>query len=326
MKPVMRGRDRPRLLPPPVVRTALPLLVVSLVPVAACGGPPPAPPPVPPELEGRDCPLPLVLPPDEVRPRFVRLRNPTDTELAVFLDRCFWHTRLADVPPGRFRQPRLPDELIGFEEGLRFHAYDHADGRYVGTWVSPVGESGVLEVVLGEEERVERDSLAGDYGLPKGAERSAADQTRTTDPERGYAAVWGLGGGGVLTWACSDDVLFLSVALGRKTRSGQRAGAGDPRVDERPPPIPVGVRFDPSGAWSDAGAWPVTTSFTDAVVAPAEWADSITLRALETGRLELQTDEGRLRRTTFVFDVEGMGAELRLLPCTDDELIPPGSD
>ncbi|HZD04241.1 MAG TPA: hypothetical protein VE173_04965, partial [Longimicrobiales bacterium] len=79
----------------------------------ACGGPPP-PPPVPPVAAANGCPLPLLFSPDQAHPRYVRIENPGPEPRTVFIDRCFWHTRLADVPPGQVRQVRLPGELVAY--------------------------------------------------------------------------------------------------------------------------------------------------------------------------------------------------------------------
>lgn len=271
--------------------------VAGMLAVASCGGPPPSPPPVPLEVVGSACPLPLVFAPDEPHPRRVRIVNEMEEEIHVFLDRCFWHSRMADVPPGSWRQARLPGELIAHEGALWFHAFDGE--RRVATYAVEVRPEPVLRLVLSPTDTAAEDVRPRWDPLPEGAERSAGP-TVLASSEQGFVSVWGVAGGGVLTWSCrGDEGPWLSLTLGRKTRGSE----------------PPAVEVELGGEWRDAGRWTVMESVTDALVAPREVDDALTRDLLDAGRARIRVREHRSRNTVFAFETAGVQGRLRDLAC-----------
>ena len=82
------------------------------------------------------CPVPLDRSEGRTVPRRIRLANETADTLDVWLDRCFRHTRLGTIPPGGVLQPRLPERLVAFPEGLRLHTQRLAgSSEYFGLFV-----------------------------------------------------------------------------------------------------------------------------------------------------------------------------------------------
>jgi len=171
---------------------AICVLVLGLL-AQACrtAGPPPEP--VPPQITGESCPLPVLMPAGKPQPRWVRMVNRTSDTLTVFVDRCFWHTRLARVPPGTARRALLPGELIAYDGGLLLHAFTSRE--HFGSFLTPIRPEPLLEMELTAAGIVDQDRLPS-YALKPGEERPATERTVMTDTMRGYTAVWGIGGGG----------------------------------------------------------------------------------------------------------------------------------
>lgn len=279
-------------------------LALALDLLGACGGPPATPPPVPAAAAPDGCPLPLLFSPDQDHPRYVRIENPGREPRTVFIDRCFWHTRLAEVPPGQVRQVPLPGELVTYHGSLFFHAYDRE--RRVASYRLDVGTGPILRLVLEPEEEAPPDSLPR-WKLPEGTGRSAGP-TVLADPDGAWVSVWGVGGGGVLTWACAgEEGPWLSVTLGREARG------------EAPPAVEV--EFD-DRSWEDAGSWQVMRSVTDAVVAPLETGAHLTEEARSAEHVRVRIREGRWGSTTFAFRIGAVRDHLPSLSCGS----PPPSD
>lgn len=131
--------------------------VVTVLLTSSCGGSPPLSSPIP--RVGR-CPAPVVRQPERIVPRRVLLVNATEDTVDIWIDRCMHHTRLATVPPGRSAQPRLPEPLVAFPGGLRFHAHRlRGVADYFGLFTVPLEEVPILEVVIDHGLRAEPDSL-----------------------------------------------------------------------------------------------------------------------------------------------------------------------
>lgn len=289
---------------------ALPLLA------GGCGGNQPLPVVEPSGDEsGRFCPLPLVFGQGEVRPVRIRIENRTDRPLLVFIDRCYHHTRMADVPPGRIRQPSLPERLVAFPEGLRFHAFDGQAGDHVGVFTVPVEERPVLHLLLDEERRVDPDSLTTFLlSEDQRSEMAGSWALRTEDQGGGWAALWANPGAGILTWSCVED------------RRGVTLGTSDSFTGDA---VAVRVRRD-DGEWVDMGAWPVQRGIRDALVVPEEryqdlrrWfggtgtVDLVTEDGANgaTGATREQGEEGSIRRRVHRFETEGLEEALAALGC-----------
>lgn len=272
-------------------------MLAPVLALAGCGGPPPAPPPVPEEASDPPCPLPLAFARDEPRPRHVRIENDTGRELEVYLDRCFWLSRLAVVPPGGWRQARLPGTLIPFEDALWFHAFDGAEGW--ATYSIPVRAEAVLRLVLAPTDSTVEQARPRWNPLPEGAERPRGPPL-LADADRGFVSVWGVGGGGVLTWACrGDEGPWLSLTLDRSSRATE----------------PPGVQVEIEGEWRDAGRWAVLESVTDALVAPLDVGARLTRSIPSTDLVRIDVDEGRSRTTMYAFEVGDVPPLLETLPC-----------
>lgn len=272
----------------------------------ACGGSQPLPVVEPAGDEsGRFCPLPLVFGQGEVRPVRVRIENRTDRPLLVFIDRCYHHTRVADIPPGRIRQPSLPERLVAFPEGLRFHAFDGQAGDHVGVFTVPVEERPVLHLVLDEARRADPDSLA-QFLLSEvqGSEMAGTWALRTEDEGGGWAALWANPGAGILTWSCVED------------RRGVTLGTSDSFTGDA---VDVRVRRD-DGEWAGLGAWPVQRGIRDALVVPEERHGDLRRWFGGSATVDLVTEDGegggeaRARRA-HRFETEGLEEALAALGC-----------
>lgn len=238
------------------------LLAFVALPLFACaGGGGTAPPsPVPRGLSELDrCPAPLLRAAGESVVRRVRVVNRTGVEATVFVDRCFRHTRVVDVPPGAERLARLPDELIVFPEGLRFHAFDLAERAHLGVFTVEPDDRPVYELVLDDGLAVPDSVLVPLVFDPSHARVGSF----VVEPGR-FAAIWARGTMAVLTWACDGDA-----------RRHLTLSTGDTFAGEH---VAVQVRVD-RGDFVAAGGWSVARDVTDALRAPAAEAERVTERA-----------------------------------------------
>ena len=178
-------------------------ITVCILLLAACAKAPP--PPLPPEAARLGvCPPPLAFEAGAVVPRWVRLENRMADTLTVFIDRCWRHTLVADVPPGMARQVRLPESVVAYPEGLRFHVFDKRATTHLGVYALPVESRPVLSLVVDGESRVEQGRLEW-YDLEEeGSGRGAGRFALGSDEQGAYAAVWADGSPAILTWACSE--------------------------------------------------------------------------------------------------------------------------
>lgn len=267
--------------------------------LAACGGPPAPGTPRPDRETGvRYCPPPLVFEPGATRPVRIRLENRTADTLDVWIDRCWWHTWLASVPPGKYRQPALPDRLLTFPEGLRFHAFDARKDRRYGIYHVPFEERGILTLVLDDEGRVPRDSLTM-YALEgQDAGRTIGSFAVLKAPDRGYAALQAEHGLAIMTWSCTDGEPEVGVSLPSKLEGEA---------------VDVLARRD-GGSFESLGRWRVQRGPRDAVV-PPEGARAAFRRWL-SGRavVDLRVDDDGARQV-HRFRVDGLEEALGALGC-----------
>ncbi|HZD03734.1 MAG TPA: hypothetical protein VE173_02420, partial [Longimicrobiales bacterium] len=178
------------------------------------------------------------------------------------------------------------------------HAFD--EDRRVASYELSIRPEPILRLVLDPGDASPTDSLPR-WKLPGGQGRSAGP-TLLVDPDGAWVSIWGVGGGGVLTWACAGDQgPWVSVTLGREAR-------GDT-------PPAVEVAFD-DGPWEAAGTWTVRRSLTDAVVAPLEVGDRLTEEARTAEHVRIRVREnGRFGATTFAFRLGLLQERLPSLTC-----------
>ena len=229
------------------------------------------------------------------------MRNGTDRPLTIWLDRCFRHTRMTDLPAGGSRAARLPDHLVAYDGRLLFHAFDAEKKLYRGTWAVDAREGPIVELRLEEGGGISRDSaFANRLALTAGTARGL-DEGPVVDEEGEWLAVWGIGGGGALSWTCrGDDGPFASVALGRTT--------GRERLE-------VEVAVD-DGAWEELGLGEVVSSITDAVVLDEGRSRALAERIRGSHRLRVRVGGSRRgRRTVFAFPAEGVTERVAALHC-----------
>ena len=272
--------------------------------LGGCAGAVPEPPPVMSGPTRVDCPLPLVWASAAGTPRRVRITNPTDRALTVVVDRCFNHTLLDEVPPGSTVQPILPRRLIGYPEGIRFHAFDLAADSFVGSWHVPAEPKPLLELVLDRATGL----AAGDlfyFDVKQGS--TAAPIVREDDEGEDYVMLPDVGGGGFLIWSCDpEERRWLSLSTGLKLGIDSTG---------------VRVAFDRVEFANEA--WPILQSLTDAVLAPEDRVDALTTRAA-TARLTNFTVAIRARggdgsanpRTvTYGFRTDSIAGQVGALAC-----------
>jgi hypothetical protein len=244
------------------------------------------------------CPVPLERAPGVVVPRRIRLVNETPDTLDVWLDRCFRHTRLGTVPPGATLQPRLPERLIAFPEGLRLHT-TRVRGwtEHFGVFVVPVRPVPVLEAVLVDSARalpteLQEVSIGGATGM--------APVTVSGDGGRsGSTALFSRDGLGVLTWSCIEDgPLALSLSLRGETAAGTLSvGWSVDRLE-----IEASVPWDRA-----AGPGGAVLRAPDAVA--RDFTRAASMGATASVRIEA---EGT---SPLFFDLGGLEAELETLGC-----------
>lgn len=104
------------------IRRVFPLLLGTVLTAGACGarGGPSEPAP-----ELTECPLPQVWTVGGRRPVGLRVENESQDSVVIFLRECKGTVRVADVRPGQTRVFPLPDRLLAFPGGLRFHTIRH---------------------------------------------------------------------------------------------------------------------------------------------------------------------------------------------------------
>lgn len=280
--------------------------------LAACGGPsPPVPGPRPAPAAAASkltCPPPVQRGGGRIVPRRIRLVNESPDTVDVWIDRCFWHTRLATIPPGRTVQPRLPERLVVFPEGLRFHAnVVRTQMEYLGAFTLPLEEVPVLELVVSDETTTDPASLQ-QMVLDDSVRVGGGAVIQGEDETGGYTALFALRTSSILSWACGEGGrrhLTLSVP-------GRLEGAE----------VAVRARVD-EGEWEPLGAWPVQSGPTDAVVAPDDLVASLTARALEGRALDVVVTEASGSTQAHAFDVADLGPALSERGCWA-ELTEPG--
>lgn len=206
------------------------------------------------------CPLPLAWPSAERTPRRVRVRNATDDTLVVVIDRCFHYTTLTELAPGAVDQPVLPPRLIGYPDGIRFHAYIDSESRFVGSWHARPTPGPMLDLVLDSAARVEGNLFLHD--LAHEAPASGPEVLENGDGES-YLMLPEVAAGGFMIWSCGGGRPWLSISTSVKLPADT---------------VDVATRFD-GGEWSGEERWEVMRSLTDAMLAPEPVIDSLTARA-----------------------------------------------
>lgn len=266
---------------------------------AACGGPPPPVPGPAPAQALSACPPPLLRAAGRVQPSRVRVENRTSDTLVVWLDRCRRHSRLARVAPGASANVRLPDRLVAFPEGLRFHAYTESPARHAGVFVLPVSEVPILELALSDATRADEADLAR-LRSGEDARDVGGFLVGTGSEGGGYAAVFS-GDGAVLTWACDGrGRRHLTLGTDRTWRADEMA---------------VRVRAD-GGAWQEPRRWRVVVGLSPSAIAPEADVERVTRLALASRELSLVLDPvGEGGREAHAFDVTGLERALREQRC-----------
>lgn len=293
------------------------VLGLSVLMAAGCGGPAVPPTPVPQGVSALDrCPPPLLTSAGSTRARRVRLVNRTADTVTVFIDRCFHHTRVASVSPGGSRLMRLPEPLVAFPEGLRFHAYHASRGEHIGVFTVAVTDAPVIDLLLAADAAVPDsrltpvafnpgDGRVGSFAVSDGPP-GAGGPDRGPD-QGGYAAVWARRTLAILTWACD--------AGGRRhltLSTGDKLGGG---------PATVRLRWD-GGTFADAGSWTISTNVTDAVLAPRAQVDALTRRALAANELDVLLIDDQGGRHLHEFTIEGLERALEARRCFAELLDP----
>jgi hypothetical protein len=276
---------------------------------AACATARPTPPPELVAATDPRCPLPLVWPSVEQTPRRVRIRNATADSLIVVIDRCFRYTTVAAVAPGAIVQASLPTRLIGYPDGIRFHAYIGSEARFVGSWHVAPEPQPALELVLDTLTRAQGELFLYDL---LGEAPLSGPQIREADDGKGYLMLPEIAEGGFLIWSCGAGRRWLSMSTAVKMPADT---------------VEVATRFD-RGAWSPEERWEVLRSVTDAVLAPESSIDSLTARAaraqLVNVSVVMRRFPARQGRTfppttsTFAFRGEGLAERLGELDCFRD--------
>lgn len=232
-----------------------------------------------------------------MRPRRVRIENRTADTLLVWIDRCWRHSRVAIVPPGRIRQPELPRPLPDYPEGLRFFAYAPDRDRRVGTWVVPADPVPILRLEITEGSGVDRSTLR-QFRLPEHRDR-AVGGFHVGGTERGsYATLHSDPRAAVLTLSCIDGRPGVTLTVPRRFE-------GDS----------VAVRARrPASPWRDLGRWPRRPGPRDALRAPREALEGFVRVLSREGPADIElTGDGPSARLRF--EPRGAAAVLDELGC-----------
>jgi len=272
--------------------------------VVGCAGPPSPSPPGPSSASsgGRLCPLPLLFPEPQLRPRRVRIENRTADTLFVWIDRCWRHSRVAIVPPGRARQPELPRPLPDYPGGLRFFAYAPGRDERVGTWVVPAEPVPILRLDITEGSGVDRSSLRR-FRLPQHEDRTVGSFRLGGTERGGYATLLSDPGAAVLTLSCVDGRPGLTVTVPRRFEGAS-----------------VGVRArSPASEWVGLGRWPRRPGPRDLLRAPEGVLERAVRVLSHEGAVELElTGDGPPARLRF--EPRGLAEVLAALGCRGSTL------
>jgi len=279
--------------PPPDLgrRTAaLPIVTAALL-LAGCAhahsaGPTSTEPPPP-------CAGTSSVPSDQPRPVRVAVENHTEQEIRILLDRCLWWTRLGTVEAGRTAYLRLPDRLLRFGEGLRFHAFTETPNRWYGAYAGDFGVP-MAHLVVGPDNALQAvtapDSLAGDGGET----RAVLSRALAGAPA---VSAFSFDSYAVLTWRCTVEGTELTFSSGGRL-------AGDPSVT-----LSLGSGELPFGTWS------LIRAYTDGAAAPAGVVGDFTaaVRRAQGITLLVGVEAGNPER--YSFDTRELDAALRGLDC-----------
>jgi hypothetical protein len=214
------------------------------------------------------------------------------------------------------RLVRLPDPLVAFPEGLRFHAYHSSRVEHVGVFTVPVTDAPIFDLLLTDDAAVPDslltpvsfnpgDGRVGSFAVSDGLPRPGGPD-RVPD-QGGYAAVWARRTLAILTWACDGDGRrHLTLSTGDKLGGGRAT---------------VRLRWN-GGTLADAGSWQISTNVTDAVLAPRAQVDALTRRALASHQLDVLLIDEAGERHLHEFTVAGLDRALEARRCFADLLKP----
>ncbi len=239
------------------------------------------------------CTAASVVPSDAPHPLRVAVYNRTGQDIRIVLDRCLRHTLLGVVAADGTALLRLPERLLRFGDGLRFHAYTQAPNAWYGAFASDFGVP-VAHLTVSEE--MARAPLARPDSLT-GVRAAVGSIATHADDRISRVSVFSSESYAVLTWQCRDGVAELAFASGGRLH-------GDPTVTLR---TRAGER--------SFGPWGLVRAFTDGALAPDTVVAPFTAAARSLPVLTLGVRAGPGDGTHYTFDTHGLDEALRSLTC-----------
>jgi hypothetical protein len=233
------------------------------------------------------------VPAGQPRPARVEVENRTEQDVRILLDRCRWWTRLGSVEAGRTVYLRLPDRLLRFGEGLRFHAFTETPNRWYGAYAGDFGVP-MAHLVVSADNALQAatapDTLAGDGGET----RAVVSRALAGAPA---VSAFSFDSYAVLTWRCTAEGVELTFSSGARL-------AGDPSVT-----LSLGSRELRFGTWS------LIRAYTDGAAAPAEVVAGFTaaIRRAKAVTLLVGVDPDVPER--YSFNTRELDEALRGLDC-----------
>lgn len=274
------------------VAVAPALLLAPLFAASACAHTPGAGPAPSAHLRPL-CTAAAVVPSDGPRPVRVEVDNRTGQDIRIVLDRCLRHTLIGVVAADRTASFRLPDRLLLFGDGLRFHAYTQSPNAWYGAFTSDFAVPSAHLEVSKEAARVARrgpEDLAG-------ARAAVGSVVAHADDGMARVSVFSSESYAVLTWLCRDGAAELTFASGGRLR-------GDPTLTLR------------TGADERLfGRWTLVRAFTDGAIAPDAVLASFTAAARSARAFTLAVRDGPGEAARYTFDGHGLDEALRTLGC-----------
>jgi hypothetical protein len=223
----------------------------------------------------------------------VAVDNRTGQDIRIVLDRCLRHTLIGVVAADGTALLRLPDRLLRFGDGLRFHAYTQAPNAWYGAFTSDFGVP-VAHVTVSEEAAraplPQPDSLTG-------VRAAVGSIVAHADNRVSRVSVFSSESYAALTWLCRDGVAELTFASGGRLH-------GDPTMTLR-----VGAAERPVGRWS------LVRAFTDGALAPDAAIAPFTAAARSARVLTLGVRDGPGEGVHHTFDAHGLDEALHSLAC-----------
>ena len=284
-----RGRPSRPAARAPGSTASVPGLLLAL---AACAHPP-APRPAPSAYLRPLCTAAAVVPSDEPHPVRVEVDNRTGHDIRIVLDRCLRLTLVGVVAADRTASLRLPDRLLRFGDGLRFHAFTQSPNAWYGAFQSDF-DVPVAHLTVSEEAARARlqqpDSLTGVRAVVGSIVEHADDRLARVSvfSSESYA---------VLTWQCRGGKPELTFASGGRLHA-------DPTLT-----------LDVGHIERSFGRWSLVRAFTDGAVAPDAVIAPFTAATRGARVLTLGVRDGPGDGVRYVFDARGLDEALRRLSC-----------